>query len=220
MKLIYLFYLIIFLYSCKPSCNPTHLDMEAIPDEILNKVPYEDGKIYRFQHSGGKIINFTASRSTSVLTHYDYTNCQYTFDYQENKTHLSPDYPVFDIDIVLHWIPLFPVEEDPFLVPVWGQQQYDSYCHIGNSAFEYVLDTSQLKQNFNFPSYDTNAEKKYLDSVFVDSVLYDYILIFRNDIFVNTGEFQLKNIDSIYFNYDVGLIKIFMSNGEYYKIYH
>ncbi len=178
------------LASCRCD-DPILIDNGPIPDSILARVPYQDGQVYQFRHSAGKVISFAAHRAS----HEEYIDCErcckYLYKYQGNTTVLVPDYPVFDLT---------------FRISNPDSLRYDFYVWMGNSAF--------------YPPVIPG------DSV--SAVRYDSLLIhdrWHRDVFripnANDYWFNRDSIyaDTLYYNFESGILKIVMSNGEYFQIH-
>ncbi len=167
------------------------IDMGPIPERILSQVPYENGKHYLFQHSGGLIIDFVAERLSRNENSWCERCCQFLYKYQVNETILHPDYPIFDFNILingqdtLHSSPL-----------VW----------IGRSMF-------YLPGN-NPPMSDI----EYSDSIKLNKKWYYGIYALKNS---SDPMFNRDSIysDSLYYNNKSGIIRIVMTNGESYQVY-
>lgn len=96
-SLIYLFAILI-IQGCCSKANVT--DYGLLSDELKAMVPYEDGKFYRFKHSGGHIVNFTCDRKAYIKEELgeEWFGCWQSI-YEEEYTQLNPDYPIENFSI-------------------------------------------------------------------------------------------------------------------------
>jgi hypothetical protein len=165
--------------------------MGPIQDSILARVPYQDGQVFQFRHSAGKVITYAAHRAS----HEEYFDCErcckYLYKYQSNTTVLVPDYPVFKLT---------------FWISNLDSSRSDLSVWMGNSAF-----------------YPSAAHGDFLNADRHDSLLINdrwHREVFRipnsNDSWFNRDSIYA---DTLYFNYVSGILKIVMSNGEYFQIH-
>lgn len=182
--------LLLALAGCR--CDePLMIDLGPIPDSILNQVSYQNGKAYPFRHSGGMVIDFASQRTS----HDEYTwcdhCCKYLYKYQLNETILHPDYPVFDFRVVLS-------SEDTL--------NYSHVIWIGHSLFY-------------LPGY-TNppVDYGYSDSIQLNEKWFYGVYSMKNS---NEPISEKGSIypDSLYYNFQSGILKIVMTNGEFYQKY-
>lgn len=179
------------LLVCSCGCDePTIIDMGLIPDSILSEVPYEDGLIYPFTHSGGKVISFTAQRTSRDEYLYCDRCCDdYSYRYQVNETVLTPDYPVFQLRIQLNSM---------------DSSYYGHSIWIGRHGF-YV----SVRNMENFPV-------DYADSLQFNGKWYPGVYSLKNTDSYWMIQDSIRP-DSLYYNFRSGIIKIVMTNGEYYQ---
>jgi hypothetical protein len=91
--------LAITLTSC-PSEKCVEDDFGLLDESLCLKIPYQDGEIYYFKHSGGKIIPFTATRQVKSKTVEEYHKFScYRYTYETDETVLEPDYPIPTISL-------------------------------------------------------------------------------------------------------------------------
>jgi hypothetical protein len=175
-------------YGC--GCyGPTEIiDLGRIPDSILSQVPYQDGQICSFTHSAGKVINFTAQRTS----HDEFMECErccdFAYKYQVNETILTPDYPVSKISIQLN------------------SQDSTHYSHIigiGRSGFYLTPGIPDL-----YPS-------DYADSLLLNGTWYTEVFSLKNSDSYWMIQDSIRP-DSLYYSFHSGIIKLVMTNGEYY----
>ncbi len=176
-------------YGC--GCyGPTEIiDLGRIPDSILSQVAYQDGQIYSFTHSGGKVINFMAQRTS----HDEFMECErccdFAYKYQVNETILTPDYPVSKMSIQL------------------SSQDSTYYSHligIGRSGFYLTPGIPDL-----YPS-------DYADSLLINGTWHTGVYSLKNTDSYWVSQDSIRP-DSLYYNFSSGIIRIVMTNGEYYQ---
>jgi hypothetical protein len=180
---------LLLLASCRCP-DPILVDLGSIPDSILARVPYQSGMTYSFKHSGGQVIDFTASRDSKYeQTWCEEWCCDYVYKYQVNTTTLHPDYPVFDLNL-----------------QVSNQNiEYPSiFAWFGHSSFYLPLNPDQFHE-----------------AGFSDSLLMGgrwFYRVFSTKMM--EGGFPMGSIyaDSLYYNLTEGIIRIIMSNGEFYAV--
>ena len=130
-------------------------------------------------------------RAQRALT-YEESSCAECCDvlkYQVDKTDLYPDYPISNITISLSNL---------------DTNYIDFSLGIGRSGFAIPSNTEGL----------TNTE--LVDSVLVgDTYYYD---VFKLKSF-SWSEQEGIYTDSLYYNFEYGILKLIMSNEEYYQIY-
>lgn len=177
------------LVNCKCD-DPILIDLGPIPGRILSQVPYENGQTYRFKHSGGLVIDFLTSR----VSHEEYLWCsrccdKFSYKYQVNETTLHPDYPVFDFHIQLSG---------------FDTVNYHPCASIGRSIFILpVLNSSSI-------------ENGQADSILMGGKWYYGVHAVKNS---NEPMFNRDSIyaDSLFYNSGSGIIRVVMTNGEYYQ---
>lgn len=182
--------LLIVLYGCRPCDQPVIIENFPIHDTILGKVPYANAQIIKLMHSNSHVINFTANHDST--THISYCDrhkcCDYLFRYTNHKINLVPDYPIFQISFSMSNLDY--------------QSQYIS-VFIANTAFYF--------------SYDLNSNLGYqiIDSIYLNNrFYYDVMKIPNSGVYDNNLTFP----DTLYYNYDYGILKIKISNNEFFTI--
>lgn len=180
----------IALSSCWP-CNTTVIDNGPLPDSALIFVPYIDGQTYSFKHSNGLVIDFSATRKTHAEWSGCSECCEYEYHYEVNTTLLTSEYPVFDMF---------------FRIDNMNAPYYHCSAAIG-------------KYGFYIPTYNIigNAEYEQVDSIAVDSTWYYKVFKLKADNLMFLPHDTIF-VDSLYYSYNDGVIKIIMSNGENYVL--
>jgi hypothetical protein len=178
--------LLLFLGACWPCDPPAVIDLGKIPDSIMQLNPYEDGKIYRFRHSGGLVIEYAASRQS----HEEWIRCErcctYEYKFEVNSTILTPDYPVSGFRIEL-------------------ANTDSTFCSMGASAGYYY---------FHLPSNDYQRQYvERVDSVMIDDKVYRNVFKVKSD-YGSYYDRDILFADSLYYSYSDGIIRLIMSNGE------
>ena len=184
-----LIFVVVLLYGCPP-CETITLDNGPLPDSLLALVPYQDGNTYSFQHSNGQVINYTAQRATEKeLMHCDHC-CDYNYNYEINTTKLTPDYPVFNIHLML--------SNSDTIYPEFS-------CSIG----KYFLNIPHAGNRYSV-YFD------YADSLQIGNKFYKEVYKIKS---YNHYQYdEPVKVDSVFYNYTDGIILIKMSNEEYYRI--
>lgn len=191
-KQFFILFLIPFLYGC-PVCNkPTKIvEVGPIPDSLYKLVPYQDSVVYKLVHSNGYVVSFQTIRKTNQESpFFDECGCSEVRKFYSNTTILFSDYPAMTIRLNI--------------------AHFDSI----SSGFEISVQNNYF-ENTNFIQKAFKESKP--DSVLVNDKYYKNVFVFKNyDIYNNHTQFA----DSLYYNADKGIIKIFMTNGESYSIYN
>lgn len=186
------FYVIIALSlgGCWP-CDTIKVENEPLPESALGFVPYKNGDTYSFRHSNGLVINYKTTRET----HEEWSGCseccKYEYRYEVNSTRLVPDYPVFTLQ---------------FEIDNLDTSNFHCFASIGKYGFYVPINDE----------FSGGVEK--VDSVKVDSEYYYQVFKLKS----NHDNYYFQDsiyVDSMYYNYENGIIKILLSNGENYTIY-
>lgn len=188
-KTILIIIIIGIFYACPTPCDTINtIEISPISDTILSSIPYKTGDEIVFIHSGGAKIIFTIVRENTTELNYC-DHCCDIWEYKMDKTVLSPNYSINPIEITL-------TKSD--------EEYIDFWMSFGRS-------------NFHIVSYNFNTD--FIDSLLVNSELYFDVLCLKaeeNQYYIDDG-FSLF-ADSVYYNYKYGIIKIVMSNNEYYLL--
>lgn len=181
--------LLVFLAGCDP-CEPETFDMGKLPEQALLFVPYQNGEEVRLRHSAGHTISFQVTRETTQKTEYLCGRCCDIIMYEENVTVLSPDYPVFSLSIAI--------------------SNFDSAyysCGLWMTGASFAIPTKE----FQYAYFNLVDSLVIGDDIYHDVFLLDY----------EPGYYSKENpvrVDSLYYNYRHGILKIIMSNNEFYQI--
>lgn len=176
------------LTGCPPHCDYVEYDFGMLTQEALDLVPYDDGKTYSLSHSEGHKITFFCQRQSSIERSY-MDPCG-SMVYEQNLCILNPDYPIFDLSITIR---------------KWDTLNYSVQAYIGQSSFLLPL------------NHDYGMEYSYFDSLRLDENWYrDVYAIKRNTNSYNepSGIYP----DSLWYNTAKGVLKVGMSNYEFYQI--
>jgi len=183
--------ILILLFGCNPCDDSITIDNGKIPEKVLKYVPYQNGQIYKFKHSAGLIIEFTTIRQSRDEYSWCEECCKYNYKYEVNSTTLTPDYPIFDFG---------------FEISNLDTTYYSFIARVGKYQF-YIPTSANSSEYYEFA-----------DSILINDKLYFDVFKLKS----NYGSYYDKDslfADSLYYNYELGIIKIKMSNGEKYEIY-
>jgi len=182
---------LLLLSGCCPYGDPVKVDMGFIPDSILSLNPYEDGGYYSFKHSAGSMIYYTASREAKEVF-WDNSHAEQCTDtifiLQENRTSLRSNYPIFDMGI---------------RISNFIDDKYSYSVFVGTDYFAIPI------------SYGDPNAYQYYDSINMDNKWYHQVYTFATNIELSNDEVHL---DSLYYSIESGVLKLKMSNDEYYQI--
>ncbi len=181
--------LLLMLTACPRCPDPVEIDNGPLPDTALIYVPYHNGEIIRFRHSRNMAVNFSVLRGTYPQ---DYSACgeccNLHLRYESNLTTLTPDYPLFKIHLEISNLDT---------ASIWFAAM------VGGTAFR-------------LPTTPEEGEEIRVDSALVDSLWYHNVFLLKGQ-WGEPGEEGIF-VDSIWYNYTNGILKIIMSNGEYYEL--
>lgn len=176
--------------ACRQCPDPIIIENPPLQDSILAKVPYTKNQIVKFRHSNGHVINFIVNLDSSkfISECERYKCCDYLFKYTNYRIKLIPDYSIFSIDFSMSNIDY--------------QSKFIS-VFIANSSFNFSYD---FNLNYGF---------QIIDSVYLNNQFYyDVLKISNSGVYDNSPTFP----DTLYYNFEHGLLKINISNNEFYTI--
>jgi len=178
-------------FSCHPCDPPLLIDNGNIPDSILDLVPYQSGKTYSFQHSGGLVIRFSTARQSREEWLRCERCCLNETKFEVNSTTLTPDYPIFNFGFEL---------SNPDTVHV-------SFTAIVGYYW------------FQIPVTDDQSKLcDFADSVLMDHRFYQNVYKIKSN-YGSAYDRDTIFADSLYYSYQDGIIQVIMSNGEKYTIH-
>lgn len=179
--------IIILLDSCIDNCPSRLIEVDNIPDSVLNLIPYQNNEIVTLKHQNGKIINFLTERNINEIYLQDNDcECCDSYKFQELNVRLIPDFPLFEINFKIS-----------YMNPEIYQENF--YFNIGNTYFNTYY-----------------QEPEIIDTLEINSIKYSDVMILPNN-YGNYSENEIY-IDTVLYNYENGIIKILMSNEEFYEI--
>lgn len=182
--------------GCRP-CTYQTINLGPLPEEILTKVPYQNGRVYNFDHSGGLSVGFSTVRASEKYQSYPdlcfCSNQTVNFYVSEvNTTVLEPDYPIFDIRLEL---------------TNHIDSSYSFSVMVGSAYFTIPLQTADTAYWPVTIADSVQIGNKYYKEVFKLKNFDDYW--YGNDSI---------RVDSLFYNFDQGILLIKMTNQEYYAI--
>jgi hypothetical protein len=182
--------LILAASGCDRCRNPELIDTGDLTPEKLALVPYADGEVVRLKHSAGQVIDYTVSRSTTVETREYSSYCE-VLKFRLNTTRLVPVYPVFPITF------------------------YIANTDVNYTAFESVVG----KYFYYLPkSKDEALTYGTMSDIYINDSLYRDVFMMKTPSYSILPN-EIIYVDSLWYNYSSGIIKILMSNKESYIIY-
>lgn len=189
MRTVVFVFIFFLVQSCIPCDPPIIVDLGPLSEEQLQLVPYKDKQTYMFRHNQGQVISFVAERGTTQEQTYSSHCSKYEYLYEMNTTYLIPDYPVFNIVL---WLSN-PMEEEVYFNLNVGTRSFYMPTDFSNSYFP-RKDSVWIIDQFYYNVFQLKSQSDYYQS---DSIY----------------------ADSIYYNFDYGILKIIMSNDENFTIY-
>lgn len=186
------FIVLAMMPGCWP-CDPQTFDMGKIPENIVGQLPYENDATMKMIHSGGHVITFSIEKQIQSKEDVYCDECCYTFLFEEISTHFHPDHPVFDGSMYLNNM---------------DTVMYFLNISIGRASFQVPVSDSAW-------SYFSRADSMQIGDRYYREVyqLDDQYQSWSGD--PHEGEIA---VDSLYFNFTEGILKITMTNDEYYQL--
>jgi hypothetical protein len=182
--------LLLFMSGCDRCRNPEIIDAGELTAEQLALVPYFDGQVIQLKHSGGLIIDYNVSRSTTTETR-DYSGKCEMLKFRINKTSLIPEYPALTMNF------------------------YIANTELNYTAFEASIGKYYyyLPKNLeDFFSYGT------IGDFIVNDTLYRDVFFMKTPAW-SIPQQEVIYVDSLLYNFTSGVIRVIMSNSENYTIY-
>jgi len=181
--------IIFFINSCEPPCFDDNNQSIYLTIDDLNQVPYKIYDQFEMKHSNGKIVKFTVTEQITKVENFN-EDCT-MIQIEQNITTIKPDYPIFDIIINI--------------------QKNDNI----NLSFQTGLSSFYLTPTYND---STNYEdyRKFYDSLEINQKYYYNVLKIKENEYGNDSV-SIKP-KYLYFNQSKGILKIEMSNNEFYEI--
>ena len=188
MKPVYLLFFLMLLPSCWP-CDPVIIDLGDVPDDGLAFVPYQPGNTINLEHSEGLTITYSIQRESREEQTWCEWCCESVYRYEELTTKLTPNYPTPGIEITMN-------NSDSTFIQ----------CSVYTDGGYFMIPTHE-----EIHSYDQKV-----DSIQIGLETYFDVFLLGTDSW-NKSEGEIYT-DSLYYNYEFGIIKLIKSNGEYYQL--
>ena len=178
----------VVLTGCPPPCEYRLIDYGTLSEEAISCSPYMDGQSYSLVHSGGQKITFLASRVREIRREY-WDECV-EMSRETDVTTLNPDYPLFPC-----LVGIYKTDTSRFECVIWA----------GGSSFPFP------------PTTGIDNGHSYYDSIQIGQNWYSEVYKIGNSWWDGNPGGQIL-ADSIYYNTSHGILKILMTNGEFYEI--
>ena len=200
-----------------PGHEPEYIDLGTIPEQYLATVPYQDGQVFYLQHESDRVlIPFkvmryrTKTQSDDTYNFDNYYNFYVSqektqpapsvyFNYEIDVTTCKPDYPLFDIEIRF---------SNGYMADSVYYQEYHGFHKYAQLACHHMY------ASIPFIGEPT-GQFKVLDSLEVNGRVYHDVFEFPNE----NMDLEGICIQTLFYNYEKGVIAIMMSNGEKYMLY-
>ena len=200
-----------------PNPEAETIDLGTIPEQYLATVPYQDGEVFYLQHESDRVVipfkvmrYRTKAQSDNTYNFDNYYNFYVTsektkpapsvyFNYEIDVTTCKPDYPLFDIEIRF---------SNGYMADSVYYQEYHGFHKYAQ------LNCHRLYASIPFIGESTE-QFKVLDSLEVNGHVYHDVFEFPNENMDLEGIY----LQTLYYNYEKGVIAIMMSNGEKYMLY-
>ncbi len=181
----------IFVISCR-HCNPPIIDNGTISNEAKALIPYQNDDVLTLKHNSGHEVHFACMRQSRIeTTSCNCMDCCKTprIKFEINTIKLEPDYPIFSINF---WISNI-------------DQNFISYnCSIG-------------KASYRLP-FSNQTYEPMIDSIIINGNTYYNVYGLKADYSNYFNPPDAIRVDSLYINKNEGILKITMTNEEYYEI--
>ena len=185
----WLYIIVVFsIYSCCPG-GVSNADYGPLPESALGFVPYLDDSIYSFKHSDGSVIHYQAIRETNQ----DWSHCAdccFEFSYEKNTTRMVPDQQIFEI-----------------IVEISNEDTVTLSCVVQLAQYFFTIPTEEEQ----YPNFEM------VDSLLIGTTYYYDVFKLGSPQHPYTNNDPVK-MDSLYYNYGSGILKIIMSDGGYYQL--
>ncbi len=190
MKPLFLLLISVILVGCDPP-PPVIVDLGKIPPSVKQLVPYEDGDNYRFRHSQGAVIEFKAEREIRKTQTNCIEFCDKIYEYEEDITLLKPDYLLFS--------PVLRITNQDTVSYTFEIDLPGGFCVVPTSL--------EWRGEAGFSDSLVLGETTHYDVFCLES--YHYGGFYEDSI----------RVDSLYYNYKSGIVKILMTDGAYFERY-
>lgn len=187
-----LYIVLAMMSGCRP-CDPQTFDMGEIPKHVLDQLPYADGDVMQLIHSAGHVITFSINHHVEAMEDFMCDECCYTFLYEEASTSFHADHPVFDCSMRLN----------------------------NMDTIMYFLNISIGRAYYQVPVSDSTwAYYDRVDSMRIGGRFYHEVYRLGDQYQFGTDDAQegVIAVDSLYYNFTEGILKITMTNDEYYQL--
>jgi hypothetical protein len=187
-----LYIVLAMMSGCRP-CEPQMFDMGEIPQEVLDRLPYKNCENMELVHSAGRVIQFSITHTVENKEDIICFDCCNTYLYEEARTIFHADHPVFDCSMRLN-------NMDTIM--------YFLNISIGRSFYEVPVSDS------TWTYYDR------VDSMRIGGRFYHKVYRLADQYHFGTDDAQegVIAVDSLFFNFAEGILKITMTNDEYYQL--
>lgn len=181
----------IILVGCDFHCKEVLFDtyQDKIPDSVLNYLPYKNGDVVDFINSDDIIISYQVTRETKIGIEYLNDECSVErMHYEQNQTDLNSVDSKFDIRLIV-----------------------SNYIPINT----YLLEISH--HNFRIPVSENSQEyADVVDSMLINNVLYYNVFIREREAII---PYYIDSVqaDTIFYNYEFGILEIDFTDGETYR---
>jgi len=180
---------IFLLQACPFVCNTETKTLPPLSDSVLASVPYSRNEKVLFKHSSGHVITFNCSREKKLET-WSCEECCDKTEYETDLTEMQPDYPISAITLYI----------------VGGEDdEANLQIRFASESFELPLSHKAV-----IPADSLQFGGRMFYKVYqLAAYNYNYGYGVNHELYT----------DSLYYNFENGIIKITMTNGEYFELY-
>ena len=185
---------VLFLYmlvSCDVECELQQFAVYhgEIPDSIINLVPYENGEVVNFLNADGKILTYHVVRESKQLTEQIVEECYVSSTtYAVDETNLVSDSANCPIEFA-----------------ITNRVEFDFYAvKIKNT-------------DFTIPATEYYYQLAHVvDSMTINNVVY-YNVLKETPFYFESQNADSLNADTLFYNYEFGILEIDFENGERFQ---
>jgi len=192
LKKITLIITVSFLLTACPSPPCEIKDYGVISQEILDLLPYENQETYSFKHNSGQLVDFSCERYQEEQTFGCYDSHGGVGAKSERDVlRLTATYPAFHINFETNK----------------GMDENDVAHYM-------ITGRIQNSEVFYIPTPAENYSYEILNTITINAHNYTDVYKIPTEHRTDTSVY----VDTLYYNTTKGILKLKMSNNEYYDI--
>ena len=175
-------------------CEEVIVEKHLLPDSILALLPFREGDVLTYIHSGGKSIKYSVGIDSTIEIQSDFMHGKcYEFHYQRFVVSLTPNYPVLHMHLAIT----------------------NFYEHI------FAIVSAQSYRASVSLSGEQNPDVSFLRSIELNGITYRNVFRARMlapSMFIPQPPPGTIHPNWVYFNVENGILRIVMSNNETFTL--